>query len=186
MLATLERENLLAKDSPIQSLSLVMALFLSWAQNSRRYGILDESKQESIGAAKDKKKWYPHAFDSQVLAYARKYEIDLVGPHDIDVAIAKVESGDGTEDLPAPGSDNKDPFGFTKTLKKYKSEFGGVTAFVAGSGPAQKPKSAIGGDALDITTWKSAERKRKAFDNRDPLGKKEIDAIKQGMVMQLG
>jgi hypothetical protein len=42
----------------------------------------------------------------------------------------------------------------------------------------------IGGDSLDITTWTSAERKKKAYDKKDPLGK-EIDAIKEGLILDL-
>lgn len=48
------------------------------------------------------------------------------------------------------------------------------------------PRTPIGGDTLDITTWTSEERKRKSFDKKDPLGKAEIDAIKNGLVMSLG
>jgi hypothetical protein len=181
MLATLERENLLAKDSEIKSLGMIMAVFMTLPNDSRPYGLLEESKQESIGPAKDKKKWNPHSFDNQILAYARKYDIDLVGPHDIAIAISEA---DGNADLPVPASNTgkADPFNFTKGLKAYKSQCGGITGFLAG----KKAKTSIGGDALDITTWTSAERKRKSFDKKDPLGKKELDAIKNGMVMSLG
>lgn len=43
----------------------------------------------------------------------------------------------------------------------------------------------IGGDQYDITTWSSAERKKHSFDKKDPLDKKMIKALKQGLVMQL-
>ncbi|KAK4242861.1 hypothetical protein C8A03DRAFT_28860 [Achaetomium macrosporum] len=183
MLALLEREKLLAKDSEIKNLGLIMALFMSWARDSRPYGLLEESKQESLGPAKDKKKWEPHAFDSLVLAYARKYGIDLVGPYDIGKAIKEAQ---GDADLPDPASNtgNADPFSFAKELKKYKKERGGVTAFLAGAA-GSRAKVPIGGDSLDITTWTSAERKRKSFDKKDPLGKKEIDAIKEGLILDV-
>jgi hypothetical protein len=46
-------------------------------------------------------------------------------------------------------------------------------------------KGAIGGDALDITTWTSAERKEFNFDGRDPFGAREIAALKKGDVLEM-
>ncbi|KAH8703881.1 hypothetical protein BGW36DRAFT_414257 [Talaromyces proteolyticus] len=66
-----------------------------------------------------------------------------------------VEKLDDIE-LPAAG---KDPWGWNVALKKYWRDYG--------------PK--IGGDDLDITT----------FTGKDPLSRKEIQAIKDGMVMQM-
>jgi hypothetical protein len=169
MLARLEREQLLSKDSEVPNLGLIMALYVAIGKLARPYGLLEESSQESLGPAKDKKTWEPHAFGNQILAYARKYEIHLAGPHDIDEMVAEL---DANVDLPVPESNSgakADPFGFAKALKNYKSEHG-----------------CRGGDKLDITSWTSAERKAKSFSKKDPLGKKEIDALKQGMVMSLG
>ncbi|KAK3305734.1 uncharacterized protein B0T15DRAFT_575016 [Chaetomium strumarium] len=182
MLALLERDKLLAKDSEIKNLGLIMALFMTFACDGRPYGLLEESKQESLGPAKDKK-WEPHAFDSNFLAYARKYGIDLAGPHDIRNTIKEAEAD---ADLPNPASNtgSADPFSFAKELKKYKKERGGVTAFLAGSA-GSRAKVPIGGDSLDITTWTSAERKKAAYDKKDPLGKKDIYTIKEGLIMDL-
>ncbi|KAK4133942.1 hypothetical protein BT67DRAFT_381493 [Trichocladium antarcticum] len=181
MLATLERENLLGKDSPIPNLGLIMAIFMTLPSDLAPYGLLDDSKKEAIGPAKDKKKWQPHTFHHQILAYARKYDIDLVGPHNIADAVAEAEPD---ADLPAPASNTgkADPFGFAKGLKAYTNQCGGITGFMVG----KTPRTPIGGDTLDITTWTSDERKRKSFDKKDPLGKAEIDAIKNGLVMSLG
>ncbi|KAK4119562.1 hypothetical protein N657DRAFT_581472 [Parathielavia appendiculata] len=181
MLAQLEGKKLLTKDSEIINLGLVMALFMDFARGARDYGLLEDSNEESLGPAKDKKKWEPHAFDNQILTYARKYDISLVGPHDIKKTI---DAADGDVDLPAEKSvtGKADPFGFTKSLKKYKSDRGGITAFLAGNKSSKTP---IGGDHLDITTWSSAKRKSKAFDKKDPLGKKEIDALKEGLVLSV-
>ncbi|KAK6536217.1 hypothetical protein TWF281_000460 [Arthrobotrys megalospora] len=117
----------------------------------------------------------PSSFDNQILAYAKKYDITLSGPKDIAGLIRECEGDTDPEEvnLPVPESNNgptADPFGFTKSLKKYKSDHG--------------PQ--IGGEKLDITTFSSRERKDASYDNKDPLGRREINAIKQGMVFALG
>ncbi|KAK4151206.1 hypothetical protein C8A00DRAFT_45544 [Chaetomidium leptoderma] len=180
MLAQLEREKLLSRDSEIKNLGLIMAQFMDFARGSRDYGLLEESKKEALGPAKDKKKWEPHAFDNQILAYARKYGIDLVGPSNIDKIVGDANAD---VDLPAPESNTgkADPFGFAKSLKKYKTEEGGITAFITGNNSITTP---IGGDSLDITTWTSAKRKSKAFDKKDPISKELMAGIKnEGLVV---
>lgn len=182
MLARLERENLLSGDSEIKNLGLIMAAFMDFAYGSRDYGLLEESKTEALGPAKDKKKWEPHAFDNQILAYARKYGIELVGPDNIERAIG---AADADVDLPAPQSNTgkADPFGFAKSLKKYKNEEGGSTAFMVGNKNITTP---IGGDSLDITTWTSAKRKSRAYDKKDPISKELMRGIKNGLVVSHG
>lgn len=183
MLALLERKNLLSKVSEIKNLDVMMAIFLDIAHGARCYGFLEDSATESLGPAKDKKEWQPEFFDNHILAYARKYDIDLIGIDGIDKLI---EDTDADVDLPVPASnadDKADPFGFVKGLKGYKKEHGGVTAFLAQS---KKSNSVIGGDHLDITSWTSAKRKSKAFNKKDPLGKEELAALKNGAVMSLG
>jgi hypothetical protein len=182
MLAKLERQKLLSQDSSIINLGLVMALFMDFARGARAYGLLEESEEEPLGQAKDQKKWQPHYFDNYILAYARKYDIKLVGPHNIDEIIA---DADPDVDLPVEVASNSkaDPFGFARCLTDYKIEFGGSRAFLAGNKSSRTP---IGGDNLDITAWSSAKRKSKAFDKKDPLGKKEIDALKEGLVLSIG
>jgi hypothetical protein len=80
--------------------------------------------------------------------------------------------------LPASGAKNNDPWGWKKLLKDYKGYSEDIPGY------AIKPNK-MGGDGCDITTWPSATRKKHSFDKKDPLGKKEMDAIKQGMVMQV-
>jgi len=183
MLATLEREKILTKDSEVLNLGHIMTLFMAMPAEMNPYGILDDSKQESLGPAKDKKKWHPHSFDSQILAYARKYDIKLYGSKDLDDLISEVE-GEGEGDLPKPESNSSakaDVFEFAKKFKSYKSRY----ATTHDHGPGRKGKATIGGDKLDITSWSSAQRKAHAFNHKDPLGKKEIDSIKQGLVFQV-
>ncbi|KAL2126547.1 hypothetical protein VTI74DRAFT_708 [Chaetomium olivicolor] len=179
MLAQLERESLFTE---IRNLGLIMALYMDFARASRDYGLLEESRKVALGPAKDKKKWSPHAFDNHILAYARKYDIKLVGPSKLDEIIA---DADEKVDLPIPDLSAKkpDPFGFDKALKKYKVEYGGITAWMAQTSNNRTP---IGGDNLDITTWTSAKRKEKSFDNKDPLSKEHIDALKKGEVLMIG
>ncbi|KAF3174611.1 hypothetical protein EYR41_002972 [Orbilia oligospora] len=136
----------------------------------------DEEPEESLVPKKDKKKWVPSSFDSLILAYARKYNITLSGPRKIDSLIEDCEQEIATEDvdLPVPESNNlpkSDPFSFASNLKKYKSD---------------RSTRKIGGDKLDITTFKSAERRGAAFDGRDPLGRDEITSLKEGLVLMVG
>ncbi|KAH6613668.1 hypothetical protein B0J18DRAFT_473406 [Chaetomium sp. MPI-SDFR-AT-0129] len=182
MLALLERKKLLSKDSEIKNLDVVMAIFLEVAQGARCYGFLEDSATEALGPAKDKKTWQPDYFDNNIVAYARKYDIELTGIHGLEKLI---EDADEDVDLPVPASnadDKADPFGFVKGLKAYKKEHGGITAFLA---QTKKPNSVIGGDHLDISSWTSAKRKSKAFNKKDPLGKEELAALKEGAVLSL-
>lgn len=139
------------------------------------------ARKESLGPKADKKNWHPHEFASHILAYARKYDIKLVGPHDIEDLISEANAN---VDLPVPESNNgpkADPFGFEKALKAYSTKYKGVTQFLSKRNKAGK--TAIGGDALDITTWTPAERKKFSFDNKDPFRPAEIAALKRGDVL---
>ncbi|KAK4201329.1 hypothetical protein QBC40DRAFT_324460 [Triangularia verruculosa] len=188
-LAEFERDGLLTKDGPVKNLGFIMAVWMTIPSDMRPYGILDDSSIESLGPAKDKKKWTPHSFDEQILAYARKYDIDLKGPHNLDDVIQEVE-GEGEADLPKPESNTEkaDVFGYKKDLTKYKQKHGGGTSFMStfGRGSQRAPKSVIGGDSLDITSWTSAERKKAAFNKKDPLSAKELQMIREGCVMSQG
>ena len=128
--------------------------------------------------------WCPDEFPDHIVAYANKYDIKLVGPSDIDEL---VDNADAEADLPVPASNagrKADPFSFEKTMKAYCLRHKGVTQFV--SKRSKAGKTPIGGDALDITTWTPAERKKFAFDTKDPLSAREIAAVKAGDVMTLG
>ncbi|KXX80644.1 hypothetical protein MMYC01_203400 [Madurella mycetomatis] len=174
ILAKLERANLLGRNSEIQNLGLIMSLFMAVANDHRPYGLLEKSRKELIGPAKDKKWWQPHAFDNHILAYARKYDIDLAGRDDTERIIA--EANDAVE-LPTVESKagKADPFKFARELDAYKMKCGGISAFMTSRMSGRKScHQGIGGDNLDITTWSSAARKKMAFDERDPLGKRKL------------
>ncbi len=55
---------------------------------------------------------------------------------------------------------------------------------VCGFGLWSSKKPRIGGDNMDITAWSSFERKRYHFGNQDPLTKREIRALKEGIVVE--
>ncbi|EGX50935.1 hypothetical protein AOL_s00054g671 [Orbilia oligospora ATCC 24927] len=178
-LALLERDNLLGPDSRIKNLGTIMALWMFAKTVFNDQGCVEahnEEPEESLGPKKDKKKWMNSSFDSLIFVYAKKYNITLSGPRIIDSLIEDCEQDMATEDvdLPLPESNNlpkSDPFNFVSGLKKYKSDC--------------SPRK-IGGDKLDITTFKSTERKGAAFDGRDPLGRSEITSLKEGLVLMVG
>jgi|SRR6187551_3132616 len=70
-----------------------------------------------------------------------------------------------------------DPFGFEKALKAYSTEYKGVTQFL--SKRRKAGKTSIGGDALDITTGTSAERKKFSFDGKTRLGRRRLQPSKE-------
>ncbi|KAK6509221.1 hypothetical protein TWF481_003981 [Arthrobotrys musiformis] len=174
-LARLERENLLGPDTRIKNIGTIMALWMMAAKVFNDYGCVETGDEpEQLGPRKDKKNWQPPSFNNLILAYAVKYDITLLGPRTIVDLIEECEEEIATEDveLPVPESNRgpkADPFGFSPNLKSYKSDHG--------------PN--MGGDKLDITTFSIAERRRTAFDGRDPLGREEIASLKQGMVLMV-
>ncbi|KDN65805.1 hypothetical protein CSUB01_04988 [Colletotrichum sublineola] len=162
-LARLEREGVLAPDSEVKDLGHVMAGMLKVAAVFRGYSLLEHGTR----VRKSKKRPFPYAedsFDNYVAAYAKKHGITLRGVPGLKDLLVNV---DDSVELPNE-EHGDDPWGWQAAFSEYK-----------------KGRD-IGGDNLDITSWTSAERKRAAFNKKDPLGKKEIDAIKNGMVMMLG
>ncbi|KAK1995840.1 hypothetical protein LX36DRAFT_659190 [Colletotrichum falcatum] len=163
MLARLEREGVMAPDSEVKDLGHVMAGMLKVAAAFRGFSLLEDGTRMK----KSKKRPFPFdedSFDNYVAAYAKKHGITLRGVPGLKGLLADV---DNSVELPTE-AEGDDPWGFAAALSDYKK--------------GRK----IGGDDLDITTFSSAERKSSSFNNKDPLGKKEIEAIKKGMVMMLG
>ncbi|KAK4159952.1 hypothetical protein QBC43DRAFT_120756 [Cladorrhinum sp. PSN259] len=191
MLAEFERDGLLTNDGPVKNLGFIMTVWMSIPSDMRGYSLLEESTlSEPLGPIKrGVKKWWPHSFDKQILAYARKYDITLKGLQDLDDLIEEIQ-GDGEGDLPDPehNTEKADIFHYKRELKRYKEKYGGVPHFMSTHARKGKttPKSAMGGDNLDITAWTSADRKAAAFKKKDPLTKKDLDMIKEGCVMSRG
>ncbi|KAJ5759710.1 hypothetical protein N7520_006866 [Penicillium odoratum] len=153
MLAILDREGLLKPESEVKSLGVVMGAFV-------RFILTDIGPDHSMDAGE---------LDKKVLAYAKKYNIELKGLSDLEDELEDQRSVAEALELPASDDKNSDPWGWKKTLSQYKKDYG-------------RPK--IGGDTYDITTFTPAARRKEAFGNKDPLSKKDIDALKAGMVMQ--
>ncbi|KAI1799354.1 hypothetical protein F4811DRAFT_109001 [Daldinia bambusicola] len=167
MLAQLDGMGLVGDATEVKSLGTFMAVYMEIASEVREVGVLEGDREG--GKAVNKKAFQPSHFDDAVLSYANQRGVTLQGPENIDEMTAKL---DGEVKLPEKNA--KDPWGFTTSLKSYKKTYS------KGKG------STIGGDDLDITTWTSSQRKEASFTRKDPLGKREIDALKKGMVMQLG
>ncbi|KAL5043050.1 hypothetical protein BDW71DRAFT_188819 [Aspergillus fruticulosus] len=162
MLATFESRNLLKPDSEVKNVGMVMALYLSLADELREYFESDDDGQPDFSR-----------FDHYILAYAKKYNMELQGPSKTDELVEAIEDEDDEVKLPAPSAD---PWNWDKAYKTYAKEYGAISMI---------QKKGMGGDSFDITSWTSARRKQYSFSKKDPLGKEEMNAIKQGMVMQI-
>ncbi|KAL4960727.1 uncharacterized protein BDV14DRAFT_138685 [Aspergillus stella-maris] len=168
MLATFESKGLLKPASEVKNLGFVMASYLPLAQDLRDSGCLEED--DSDDGAFDFS-----AFDSYIVAYAKKHNIKLQGVSNIEELVKEIEDAEFESfKLPARGAD---PWKWAAGHKAYNKEHG--------PNPMVDKKK-MGGDSFDVTSWTSAKRKKYAFDKKDPLGKNEINAIKEGMVLQMG
>ncbi|KAL7624539.1 hypothetical protein AAE478_006106 [Parahypoxylon ruwenzoriense] len=172
MLAQLDERSLVGDATDVKDVGTIMAIHLKVAAGVRDDGILEDEDNGKEGG----KKFQPAHFDDAILSYANQRGVTLQGPEDVDELTANL---DGNVELPKKGT--TDPWGWNASLKQYEKKYTGLTGFMA-----KKETSGIGGDALDITTWSSSRRREANFERRDPLGRREMDAIKKGMVMQLG
>ncbi|KAI0454401.1 hypothetical protein F5B21DRAFT_475259 [Xylaria acuta] len=162
MLAQLDNLGLVGDATAVKSLGCTMAMYMALASQMRAFDALeDDSPDESSTEAG---KFQPDSFEDAILSYANKRGVTLRGPDDIEEIIAEAVG-----DVKLPSKNAKDPWGWKAALKKYTKDRDGE----------------IGGDHYDITTWPSAERKAASFDKKDPLSKKDIDALKQGLIMQM-
>ncbi|KAF7156735.1 hypothetical protein CNMCM5623_000408 [Aspergillus felis] len=178
MLAKLEHLNLLKPDSEVKNLGFIMASYIKLAATEDildLHDVTDEIKKNN--GTNETFTFVRSDFASHILAYAKKYNIKLVGRKGIDKII---EDLDDEAELPERDEDpSGDPWNLAGASKEYVKKH----AFYHNG--RKGFKSQLGGDALDITTWSSAERKKASFDGKDPLGKEERDAIKEGLVMSL-
>ncbi|KAJ5605549.1 hypothetical protein N7510_008330 [Penicillium lagena] len=157
MLATLDRNGLLKQDSEVKNLGTVMGLYI-------RLGFDDN--------------WHFEDLNTRVFAYATKKNIKLRGLSKLQSRVDGLQAEADRISLPASGAKKNDPWGWQKLLKNYEDYSEAIPWY------AIKPNK-MGGDGCDITTWPSATRKKHCFDKKDPLSKKEMDAIKQGMIIQM-
>ncbi|RAQ66975.1 hypothetical protein COH20_003493 [Aspergillus flavus] len=161
MLAKLESQGLLGPDSEVKNLGMVMALYLCTNSDMRAYGICEGNEDKKNKVAEF------YNSDERILAYANKYNIDLRGPSNIESCVEELD------DVELPPAQN-DPWGWADVLKQYEKLY-----------VRERKKPKIGGIQYDITGMSSAERRESSYNGKDPLKKAEIDAIKQGMILQL-
>jgi hypothetical protein len=105
--------------------------------------------------------------DEYILGYAERHSIKLPG-----VPVGDVEGA--AEKLPIQTAE--DPWNTAKAFRAYEKMYGKA------DGPGFKP--AMGGDKYDITTWTSAERRAASLNKRDPFSKREIEALKMGLMLK--
>lgn len=170
MLSRLEAKGLLSDGSEVKNLGLVMALYIKLADSIRKGCLLEEETAEN-NSRPDRFRWIPSRFENYINAFALKFGITLQGLDDIDELTANLDI-----DVLLPADEAS--WDWERAFKSYCKLY-------AMAPPVGGAKAMIGGDQLDITTWSSAERKRFHFHKKDPLTKKDIDAMKQGLVMHM-
>lgn len=162
VLAHFEAQGLLKPDSEVRNLGLVMAMYMHGTQCWQDL-TFEREEDPQTGFS-------PGHFDKYLFSYADKYKIKLQGPPKIDEIVKDLR------DIDLPDPSTNDPWGWSVAFKRYTDDYG---QFVKGM------TRQIGGDELDITTFTSKERKSQSFNGKDPLGRKEIQALKEGLVLQL-
>lgn len=167
MLARLERDKLLSNDSEIKNLGLIMSLWARNAHDMRAQTLLEDPREETmelvgLDGTKETFVFDINEWDDYVVGYADRHSIPLPGPYEVADAAKKL-----------PIQTLEDPWNTGAEFIKYERERGK-------SDGDQKPT--IGGDSLDVTAWTSARRKEASDNRRDPLSKKEIEALKMGFM----
>ena len=177
-LTALDRAGLLAEDSEVKNIGFIMALYLNVASRLKEMSVLDQEDDDDDDEDEDdddddddgaggrravksnKSTFDATRFDEYIFTFAKKKGIILKGITDMHGLTADLRNS-----MSMPRANAKDPWAWARVASANRG---------------------MGGDRLDITTWSSAQRKAANFDNKDPLGKKERDAIKEGMVLMQG
>ncbi|RAK94842.1 uncharacterized protein BO80DRAFT_498173 [Aspergillus ibericus CBS 121593] len=168
MLAELDKQGQLGPNSDVRNLGFIMAMYADESMSNRSQYKFPASRARRDGS------YYGEDFVLCLVAYAARRNITMHGPPDIDETIARAEEETEQEDIVLP-TRNKDPWDWVPSMKMYERR----NSLVAYGGI---PKVKIGGDALDITTFSSAERKRKSFNGTDPLTPNMIKSLKAGLL----
>lgn len=163
-LALLEHKAQLANDTDIKNLSWVMGLYQEVAKSMQGQGLLDKAPTSNI------EKFHAGDLNLYLQAYAHRCSITLPG-----VADASTEAG-----ITMPSMDAKDPWDWATTFSNYQ-----LVCEPPGYAYRGTHRRSIGGDGLDISTWTSAERKRHAFDHKDPLPRGTAKKLKEGLILAL-
>ncbi|TLD26543.1 hypothetical protein PspLS_04322 [Pyricularia sp. CBS 133598] len=180
MLETLEGTGQLdPSTTEVKDLSEVMVCFIISAQQLRNVSIMKKPAGEKTPESFD-----PHLIDDYVVAYAQRHNITLQMPEPCRAVAAEQTAGASPDMLPKPAGEagaaaSRKFWGFEQRLKKYEEDHKGKWA------KNKKQEAIIGGDSLDVTSWKPADRK-KAHDEKDPLPRGVVKALKDGMIVGLG
>lgn len=158
MLAKLDELGLVGDATAVRSLGCTMAAYMELAADLRNGNFLEDIGGRPPGT------FEPEHFDDGILVYANRRGVTLSGPARIEELMAEADG-----DVPLPTKGTKDPWGWKAAFTKYR-----------------KLCSKIGGDYYDITTMSAAQRKQASFANKDPFTKKDIENIKNGMIIHLG
>ncbi|KAK4247457.1 hypothetical protein C7999DRAFT_14520 [Corynascus novoguineensis] len=172
MLSRLERIGRLKPDSEVKNLSLIMSLYIRLAYTLRENDIFTGRRTDKVElkAADGSAESYTfdlNKFDGYICGYADRHNITIPDTS-IDAGLA--------DSLPIQTPD--DPWNTPAALLHYVENYGKM------EGPEDTPS--IGGDKYDITTWKIVERKKASYTGRDPFSRKELERLKQGMILNLG
>jgi hypothetical protein len=167
MLARLERDRRLGPHSEVKSLALIMSLYIKIARSLQDDDLLEEGKEETVElkAADGSTTTYTFNlafFDEYILGYAKRHGITLL---DVVVDINDLK------DLPIQTAE--DPWDTAAAFRRYEKEYGKLRGTTA----------AMGGDRFDVTSWASGQRAAASLNKRDPFGKKEIEALKMGLLL---
>lgn len=173
MLARLEREQRHVENSEVKNLGLIMSMFAQIAEDMRNSDVLEGGEEETVEleATDGEAKTFTFDldnFDNYILGYAKRHNIALPGRSDVEDSMAKM----------CPEPTRTDPWNTAAAFRKYEDE--------CGRAEHSRQKPTMGGDRLDITTWSSSERRAHSLTGRDPLGKRELAALKMGLVMSRG
>jgi hypothetical protein len=146
-LAALDHAEEMKPDTEFLDVSTVITSFLKWSSDLPECDIEDEAVE-----------WCEHA-----AAYLKKSKLEASkGVTGTEKLLEDIEASDEKK---LPKKSVKDPWGWAKRLKEYKSLYG-------------NPK--IGGTQYDITKMTRKERARYAFDNEDPLQDVSEKDLKEG------
>ncbi|KAJ5400482.1 hypothetical protein N7465_010971 [Penicillium sp. CMV-2018d] len=108
-----------------------------------------------------------HGIYADIEAYAAKHDITI---HGSNHPRYEKPSGETVPLFPEATFNSNDPWGWKTTLANLK----------------KNQRGRMGGDSKDITSWTPAERKKVAFDKKDPISRSLMTHIKNGRIMGLG
>jgi hypothetical protein len=158
----------------VRNLGFMAALYMKVANFFNDLGLGESSndgEEEEDGSKSSD--YNPIHLDAYILGISGKFGIELKGIPDLKDMIEGCEKSVS----PLHFGVSHDPSDWINSFMSYCDNYG-----IPGMG-FTKNTSSIGGDSLDITSWSSARRKKHSLMNKDPFGKKDLQALKEGMVM---